>query len=144
MNYGLIAPAGAIDATVYLMPEPLLPTVGLAPDAAAAVREDACRREFANRLDEIGLVDQAHQLQQERIVLRIGGQRRVGRLARFVYEGKLAGQRQEMGSELARFCFAGGNWSVEYRFTYPADFPATGWIANFVADLRWTGALASS
>jgi len=142
VNYRLIAPAGAIDATIYLMPEPPLPTVGLAPDAVASMRKDACRREFATRLHEIVVVDHARQLQQERIVAQISGKLHTGRLARFAYRGLLAGRRRELRSDLARFCFAGGRWSVEYRFSYPADFPAAGWIAGFVAALRWTGALA--
>lgn len=144
VNYRLVAPDGAIDATVYLMPEPLLPTVGLAPDAAAAVRDDACRREFASRLQEITQVDHAQQLQQERIAPQIAGETRPGRLARFAYQGMFAGRPQELRSQLARFCFVGGGWSVEYRFTYPADFQAAGWIASFVAALRWNGALASA
>jgi hypothetical protein len=144
VNYRLIVPEGAIDATVYLMPEPPLPTVGLAPDAVASVRDDACRREFATRLQEIAAIDHAQQPRQERIVLQIDGEHRVGRLARFSYQGMFAGSPQELRSQLARFCFAGGGWSVEYRFTYPADFAAGGWIASFVAALRWDGALASA
>ena len=144
VNYRLIAPEGAIDATVYMMPEPLLPTVGLTPDGVASVREDACRQEFATRVQEIAAIDHARLLQQEPIVLQAAGERRAGRLAQFAYNGMFAGSPQELHSELARFCFVGGDWSVEYRFTYPADFQAAGWIAGFVDGLRWTGAPAST
>jgi hypothetical protein len=143
VNYSLISSAGAIDATVYLMHEPLLPTVGLGPEAAASVRDSACQQEFATRLHEISDVDHIHNVQQERIVLRIAGVRRPGRLARFTYDGKFAGQTRQLRSELARFCFAGGEWSVEYRFSYPANLLATGAIGQFVSSLQWTGALAS-
>ena len=143
VNYRLIASNSAIDATVYLMHEPLLTTLGLAPEAAESVRDTACRQEFARRLHEITVVDRAQTLSEEAIILQVGGERRHGRLARFAYQAKFAGESQELHSELARFCFAGGNWSVEYRFSYPADIVAAGWIAGFVAGLQWTGTLAS-
>lgn len=144
VNYQHIAPDGAIDATVYLTPEPLLPTLGLTVDAAAAERERACREEFSARLHEIVLVDKARTLGEEPVVLQAGGERRAGRLARLAYQAEFAGTQQEVHSEFARFCFAGGGWSVEYRFSYPAGYPAAGWIAGFVAALRWSGALASA
>jgi hypothetical protein len=144
VNYQHIAPDGAIDATVYLTPEPLLPTLGLTRDAAAAEREQACREEFATRLHEIVSVDKARTLGEETVALQAGGARRSGRLARFAYQAEFAGTQQEVHSEFARFCFAGGGWSIEYRFSYPAGYAASGWIAEFVADLRWSGALAST
>jgi hypothetical protein len=144
VNYRLIAPTGWIDATVYLMPEPLLPTLGLSTDAAAAEQAQACRDEFAAREHEITLVNQAQSKGSETVALEAGGERRTGRLARFSYQADFAGHPQQIQSQLARFCAVGRGWSIEYRFSYPAGFPASGWIAAFVAELKWQGALASA
>ena len=144
VNYRLIVSNGAIDATIYLMPEPLLPTLGLTADAVAAERAQACRDEFAARVQEIAAANKTTPLASETVELRAGGTRRTGRLARFAYQAEFAGRQQKVRSEVARFCFAGGGWSIEYRFTAPADFPDAGWIASFIAALRWTGALANS
>jgi hypothetical protein len=144
VNYRLVTTTGAIDATVYLMPEPSLPTLGLTPEAAATVRDQACRAEFAARVQEITAVDKATVLDTEPVVAAAGGARRTGRLARFAYQAEFAGEQQAVRSELARFCFAGGGWSIEYRFSYPAGFDAAGWIASLVAALPWTGVLAAT
>ena len=53
---------------------------------------------------------------------------------------KFMGRDQEaVKSEAFVFCNAGGKWTMEYRFTYPATTPDSGpAIAKFMDDLKWT------
>ena len=48
------------------------------------------------------------------------------------------GRRQVSRSEAYVFCYAGGKWTVEYRFDYPDDYDAGSAIAGFMRDLDWT------
>jgi hypothetical protein len=56
------------------------------------------------------------------------------------------GRTQEpVGSQAYIFCYAGGKWAVEYRFTYPSATADAGpKIAEFMANLKWTYAPAAS
>jgi hypothetical protein len=47
-------------------------------------------------------------------------------------------QQEAVKSEAYVFCYAGGKWTVEYRFTYPAAADAAPAIAKFMSDLKWT------
>jgi hypothetical protein len=47
-------------------------------------------------------------------------------------------QQEAVKDEVYIFCYAGGRWTVEYRFTYPAATDAGPSIAQFMTDLKWT------
>jgi hypothetical protein len=47
-------------------------------------------------------------------------------------------QQEAVKSEAYVFCYGGGKWTVEYRFTYPAATDAGPSIAQFMNDLKWT------
>ena len=44
---------------------------------------------------------------------------------------------QPSQSDAYLFCFAGGKWTVEYRFDYPMGYEASVPIAAFMHDLKW-------
>lgn len=88
------------------------------------------------------LVVDAHtgpKLIQEMAALPPGGEPQVpGELAVFDYDDVFAFQRQPLRSELYVFCYVGGNWAFEYRFTSPRSPDASGVISTFMAALTWT------
>ncbi len=59
-------------------------------------------------------------------------------MAAFEYDDLFAGARLPLHSELYVFCYVGGKWAFEYRFTSPRNFAATEAIAAFMMKLPWT------
>lgn len=131
VGYNLVAGATGIAATVYVYPVP--------PGASAADRAETTDREFALRKDEIVYVHPAAELATEGdTVLRQDQAVFRGRRAVYGFEHVFAGKLQPLRSELHLFGFVGGKWFVKYRFTYPADLPATERIQRFMEALKIT------
>jgi hypothetical protein len=67
-----------------------------------------------------------------------GGAQVPGEMAAFEYDDVFGGQRQGLHSELYVFCYVGGKWAFEYRFTSPKSLDTSGTISTFMANLPWT------
>jgi hypothetical protein len=141
--YFMPSPAGGVAATVYIDPAPPVVPVGSAADLPAA-RSISCQSEVDRRKREIYNLHPSAQLIQERNVsLLQGGASHRGKAAEFEYDDFFGGQRQPVRAEVYLFCYVGGGWALEYRFTAPKTFDADSRIAAFMKNLAWTVAAGS-
>jgi hypothetical protein len=84
------------------------------------LRDRLCRNEFESRKRELLSAHPGAQLLQQRAASAPGdGPSIPGEMAAFKYDDLFGGQRQSLRSESYVFCYVGGRWSFEYRFTYP-------------------------
>ena len=60
-----------------------------------------------------------------------------GRRAALEYEDDFGGTRLKVQSYLYQFCWAGEDWIVKYRFTYPAGIRGTRPLDELLAGIRW-------
>jgi hypothetical protein len=56
-----------------------------------------------------------------------------------VYDDAFGGSRIPVRSELYVFCFVGGKWAIEYRFTHPQVEDANKEIQEFIQGWHWYG-----
>lgn len=97
-------------------------------------------REFERRQQEIQHVHPGATLIKERDVTRTeGGQSYPEKLAIFEYQDIFAGSRMAVRSRLYVYCYVGGKWAVEYRFTHPKNEDASREIGQFIEDWHWYG-----
>jgi hypothetical protein len=143
VGYVLRVPDGEIAASVALRRAESLPTVGLSGEQVDAARERACRARYAALARDIRYFhpDGSGGAPREVVLLR-DGRPRPGLTGRFTYAATFAGKRRAVATDLYLFCFAGGAWDLEYRFSAPADFSAADYVDTFVRALPWTGAPA--
>ncbi len=66
-----------------------------------------------------------------------------GKRAELEYRELYNGQQRAMRLRIYSFCCAGGQWSYEYRFRYPATVSDDLAISVFLRDSSWTLAPAS-
>jgi len=71
------------------------------------------------------------------ISLRQAGKLRDGYHIFFNDVAAYGGVPQNVSSDFYVFCFAKDQWTIAYRFTYPAKLPVAGLIDDFMRDLRW-------
>jgi len=142
VSYNLTGEAGPMAATLYLSRAPILPTVGLSPDAVAGARARACRAEFETAKRDISALHATRLLEERTVSLRKNARLRRGRLAVLAYPANFAGRRQPLRTDLADFCFAGDDWSLQFQFTYPEGLDGETRLAAFLQALAWTGQLA--
>ena len=136
-NWG--SQATEIVATVYIYPAPSLISIGSPPDVVASARTTLCNGEFERRKKEIVASHPGAMLISEGDVpTPQPGPTIPGKIASYEYEDAFQGVRQRLHSELYVYCYVGGKWAFEYRFTSPKDFPARDAISNFMAGLTWT------
>jgi hypothetical protein len=136
--YFMPDPSGGVAATVYVDPTPPLVPVGSPADLPAA-RQVSCESEADRRKREIyNLHPSAKLLQERNVTLIQGGTPRHGKVAEFDYDDEFGGQRQALHAEVYLFCYVGSRWALEYRFTAPKTYDASGRIAAFMKTLPWT------
>ena len=139
-SYNLVSASHQIAATVYIYPAPSLVSIGSPPDVVAGARAHLTEGEFEHRKQEIQHAHPGATLIEQRDTLRAErGQSYPGRLAIFEYEDVFAGLRIPARSDLYVFCFVGGKWAVEYRFTHPKTEDADQEIQKFIKKWSWYG-----
>jgi hypothetical protein len=139
-GYNLVSPSHAISATVYVYPAPSLVSFASPPDVVAEAKEHLTEGEFERIKQAIqrarpggALIEQSDFRRTE------GGQSYSGKLAVFEYEGAFIGSKISLRSRLYLFCYVGGKWTVEYRFTYPNVKDADKEIEEFIHQWSWFG-----
>jgi hypothetical protein len=139
-GYNLVSASHRVAATIYVYPAPSLISIGSPAEVVAGARAQLTENEFARRKQEIQHVHPGAMLIEQRDTVRTErGQSYPGKLAIFEYEELFAGSRMAVRSRLYVFCYVGGKWAVEYRFTYPKDQDAEGVIQEFIQNLSWYG-----
>jgi hypothetical protein len=137
-GYNFVAERGGIAATVYVYPAPSLVSVGSPAGVVASARATLCSREFEARKREVAYAHPGARLISERDAVSSDGLSMPGKMASFEFEDRFDGRRQPLNSDLYVFCYVGGRWAIEYRFTSPKNFDSADRIAKFMSDLRWT------
>jgi hypothetical protein len=140
-GYNLMTDSSLVAATVYVYPAPSLMSIGSSPDVIAGARSRLAEREFERRKQEIRQVHPgATFIEQHDTVCTEGGQSYAGKVATYEYEELFAGSRRLLRSQLCLFCYVGGKWAVEYRFTRPKAEDADKEIQEFMEKWNWYGA----
>lgn len=140
-GYNLVSTSYQIAATVYVYPAPSLVSIGSPPEVVAGARAHLTEGEFVRRKQEIQHAHPGATLIEQRDTVRAeSGQSYPGKLAIFEYEDVFAGSRILIRSHLFVFCYVGGKWAVEYRFTYPKTEDADSEIQEFIQKWSWYGA----
>ena len=133
-------PGTEISATVYFFRSPQLASLGSPQSVVADAQAHLCESQFRAVEREITSAHRdAQLLEEEAVTTSQQGVTFAGHKA--VYKMSLPnffGRAQTTRSEAYLFCYAGGQWSVEYRIDYPADHDAAGAIAKFMHDFQWT------
>jgi hypothetical protein len=138
-GYNLGTPTGEVAATVYVYPAPSLISVGSPPEVIASARATLCNSEFERRKKEVSASHAgARSIQEEDVPPPQAIPPIPGKKTSFEYDDFFGGQRQPLRSELYVFCYVGGRWAFEYRFTSPKNSDAADAISAFMAALRWT------
>ena len=140
-GYNLGSAIHQIAATVYVYPAPGLVSIGSPPDVVADARAHLTEGEFERRMQEIQRAHPGATLIGQRDTLRTeNGQPYPGKLAVFEYEDMFAGSKVPLRSHLYVFCYVGGKWAIEYRFTHPKSEDADKEIQEFIEKWSWQGA----
>jgi hypothetical protein len=135
----LVSPTQGVAATVYVYPAPSLVSIGSPPEVVADARSHLCAGEFARRKAELMDAHPGAQLIREGAVLPPGRESGVpGSMAAYEMEGVFSHQKQQMSSVLYVYCYVGGKWAIEYRFSSPKAVDLDGAISTFMAALPWT------
>jgi hypothetical protein len=137
VGYNLVSPEVQVVATVYVYPAPSLISIFSPPEVVADARAHLCQGEFTRRKQEILDAHPRARLIQEGEARPPGG-RAPGHVASYEFESVFGHRLQPVGSQLYVFCYVGGKWAVEYRFTWPRDEAVDSAIAGFMAGLSWT------
>ena len=138
--YNFVTVSHRIAATVYVYPAPSLVSIGSPPDVVAGARAHLTEGEFERRKQEIQHAHPGAALIEQRDTFRTeSGQSYPAKLAVFEYEDVFAGSRIPVRSHLYVFCYVGGKWAVEYRFTRPKGEDADREIQGFIQKWSWYG-----
>ena len=124
-----------ITATVYSFPSPKLIPIGSPSEVIHSAREQLT----ANYFDEIKQeIIRAHpgavELQSKDIE---GDESTIGKFAEYKFTESFWGQTRDLNSRLYLFTYFGGKWTVQYRFTYPANPDANKAVDAFVKEYKW-------
>jgi hypothetical protein len=139
-GYNLRGASHHIAATVYVYPAPSLVSIGSPPEVVAGARAHLTEGEFERRKQEIQHAHPGAMLIEQRDIVRTEhSQSFAGKIAVFEYEDVFAGSRMPLRSHLYVFCYVGGKWAVEYRFTYPKTEDADREIQEFIQSWNWYG-----
>src|SRR5437867_1040293 len=117
-----------------------LVSIGSPPDVIAGARAHLTEGEFERRKQELQRAHpEATLIEQRETVRTESGQSYPGKLAVFEYEDVFAGSKIPVRSHLYVFCYVGGKWAVEYRFTRPKGEDADREIQEFIQKWSWYG-----
>lgn len=140
VGYNLETPNSEIAMTVYFFRSPPLTSLGSPQSVIDEARAHLCAQQFGGIESEVTTAHtDARLLGEDTASLAQLGTTFVGHKA--TYELTLPnffGRRQTTHSEAYLFCYAGSEWTVEYRVDYPADSDSAAAIAAFMRDFRWT------
>jgi hypothetical protein len=137
-GYSFSSSAGRIVATIYIYPAPSLNDGVFPKDAATQAK--GCGQEFADRKNEVETVHPDARLVQESTAPTPAGETLYfGRKAVYEFNVTSEGERVPVQSVLYVYCYVGGKWAFEYRFTYARTFrTAPEMITKLMRDVRWT------
>jgi hypothetical protein len=125
-------------ATVYVYPAPSLESFGSPPDVIAEARQRLTESEFTRQKQALVRAYSGVRMIDERDIVRAeAGKRYPGKFALFEYKEGPSGARVQVRSSLYLFCFVGGKWAVEYRFTIPEGGNAHGEVQDFIQKWNW-------
>ena len=137
-GYNRLETAHEISGTVYVFPSPSVTSFASPANVIAGARARLCDNLFASVQAEVKSAHPDAEL-LETAEVTLPQSRSVGHKATYrVTNANFFGRRQVSRSEVDVFCYAGGKWTVEYRFDYPDDYDGTGAISAFMHDLPWT------
>ncbi len=140
-GYNRETPLTEISMTVYVFPSPSLVSVGSPQYVIDDAREHLCRGQFEAIQHEIlNAHPDAVMVSEGSATLTQGAATYNGHQSFYTDTNSNFFGRKNVSSrsDVYMFCYAGGKWTVEYRVDYPANYDATGPIANFMRDLVWT------
>jgi hypothetical protein len=130
-----------IAATVYVFPSPRVTSIGSPQNVVAEARSLVCQQQFKAIEREVTTAHSDAALTADGpFTLAQGQNTHDGFKASYALTNARFFGRQNVASrsDAYVFCFAGGKWTVEYRFDYPRDFDAAPLIGDFMRDLTWT------
>jgi len=133
-------PNAEIVATAYSFPSPTPPAAD-AGQPVDQVRNNVCRAVAGGIVRDMRAANPSLKpLQADQPTLTQNGVAQNGYHAVYSMTVPTFMNRQQeaVKDEVYIFCYAGGKWTVEYRFTYPAATDAGASIAQFMNDLKWT------
>ena len=138
-GYNLVTSLDGIVATVYVYPAPSLVSIGSPSEAVASARTTLCDSEFERRKREIiSTHPGANLIAQQDVASPQGSEAVPGKMAAYEFEDVFWNKRQSLQSELYVYCYVGGKWAFEYRFTSPKSSSAADMIPAFMKALTWT------
>ena len=140
-GYNRVEPRHEIAGTVYVFPSPRLTSIGSPQNVIEDARARLCEVQFRSVQKEVtGAHPDAKLVREEEVSLVQNGVTFVGHRASYSLTNPVFfGRRQQASrSDATIFCYAGGKWTVEYRFDYPDDYDAGAAIGDFIRDLSWT------
>jgi hypothetical protein len=136
-GYNRVEQSHEISGTVYVFPSRPVTSFASPASVIAQARARLCENFFASVQGEITSAHpDAELLDKEEVSLPQSssiGHKAVYRLT----NANFFGRRQVSRSEAYVFCYAGGKWTVEYRFDYPDDYNGAPTISIFMRDLAW-------
>ncbi len=140
VGYSDETPSSEIVMTVYFFRSPPLHSFGSPQSVINSARAHLCDEQFRGVENEVMAAHpDARLLGEETISLDQLGTSFSGRKAD--YEMTISdffGRSQTTHSEAHLLCYAGGEWSVEYRIDYPVGYDASAKISAFMRDFQWS------
>ena len=130
-GYGLAVPGARIALTQYIYPAPA-PT-------AALTRERLCREEFDGSAAEIDKHDNSHRLGEPAAPAVSGVASGLSHRASYTFSLDLNGTPTALQSQIALYCYVGGNWFVKYRASSVPGADLDGTLARFITSGPWPG-----
>jgi hypothetical protein len=139
-GYNRLEPGHEVAGTVYVFPSPPVTSFGSPVNVIAEARGRLCESLFASVQGEIASAHpDAELIEKAQISLSRDGLPFPGYKASYrLTNANFFGRRQISRSDAYVFCYAGGKWTVEYRFDYPDDYDGAPAIAALMRDLAWT------
>lgn len=135
-GYDLYQPPEVIAATVFMRPSPPFTSFGSPADVVASAQSTLCENSYEARKAQIlDAHPGANLLSEEPTGSTKSGPSTIGWSALYEYEEALAGVRQPVHSRLDMLCYINDEWTLTYRFTYPAALDATQQIDRFIENV---------
>lgn len=136
--YDVQTPRIFILATVYVYPAPPCAALGAPEENVEAMMATLAADAWRSSLGEVlGAHDGATLVSDEELEVVNADRTFRGRKATLEYIDVFGGARLKVQSYLYQFCWAGEDWIVKYRFTYPAGIRGTRPLDELLAGIRW-------
>jgi hypothetical protein len=127
--------ANPVVATIFSYPSPTLTSIGSPSEVVTAARMHLTEDNFEQIKEEIRRVHpSAVEIQSKSIA---GPESTIGRYAEFRFNEIFLGQKQILTSKLYLFTYFDGQWTIQYRFTYPSNTNADKAVDAFVSSYSW-------